>query len=212
MAFKVGDKVRVHCNLHSHGIPIGYDVTLTANYGSLYGGQYLQNYNSCYVGADEIILVEKGEIVELFEGDEVEILNGDYAVTGIPEKYIIHGDTPSSGLRGLIKWKSTVEQDYKFAVEYTTGGRTMCLGFREGGLKLIKSNHKKSFMSTIKETIKLAIKGEPEKSNITAGLRTINDEFTAEGKDAFLEFLYEKNKVDFKKEVADVIIESQKKK
>lgn len=60
-------------------------------------------------------------------------------------------------------------------------------------------------MSSISEKIKLLTKGEPEKSNIKAGLRTVNDEFTEEGKGAFLEYLYQESKDDFKTKIADPI-------
>lgn len=78
-------------------------------------------------------------------------------------------------------------------------------------LELITNNQ--SNMSIINK-IKLFKKGEPEKSNIKAGLRTVDDEFTSEGKEAFLEFLYQANKAAFKTEVADPInaeLEAEKK-
>lgn len=94
-----------------------------------------------------------------------------------------------------------------------------CIVSREGGYKgkiyysnglntasvFIKNNNKTN-MSLISK-IKLLKKGEPEKSNIKAGLRTVDDEFTPEGKDAFIEFLYQvpATKQAFKTEVADPI-------
>lgn len=64
----------------------------------------------------------------------------------------------------------------------------------------------------IVETLKLIGKGEPEKSNIIAGIRTANDGFTPEGKEIMLEWLYQQHKADIKKEISDPIIEEGKKK
>lgn len=100
------------------------------------------------------------------------------------------------------KLKVIDQRNGKYGVGHTVDWRD------EGDTFIYKGN--KSNMSII-EKIKLFGKGEPEKSNIVAGLRTVEGEFTEDGKDAFLEFLYQKNATEFKTEIADKLIAEDKK-
>ena len=83
--------------------------------------------------------------------------------------------------------------------------------YRMNGLEnahiIRKGKNKKMSDTSIAARIKLLTKQEPDKSHIKAGIRTVNDEFTPEGLASFQEYLYQKNKDDFKTEVADKIIE-----
>lgn len=65
-------------------------------------------------------------------------------------------------------------------------------------------------MGSIIEKIKIAAKSEPDKSAIKAGIRTTSDDFTSEGKEAFLEYLYQKNKTDFDTVVVQPILTEAK--
>lgn len=113
------------------------------------------------------------------------------------------GDTGYIGKEGFVT-RILDTQDTHYI--YTSFAE--CSRFGEHEIKLITN---KTIMSTIIEKIKLLKKGEPEKSNILAGLRTSNDEFTSEGKEAFLEFLYQtgSNAQDFSTAFAKPILEER---
>lgn len=61
-------------------------------------------------------------------------------------------------------------------------------------------------MSSLRDTIKLAFKKEPEKSFIKIGILDSNEELTQDGRDLVLKFLLEQNKELFKKEIVDPIL------
>lgn len=98
-----------------------------------------------------------------------------------------------------------IESNKQYPLKLRFDNGDVCSWCDDGDIKLIKKS-----MSTIKEKIKMKLKQEPEKSNIKAGLRTLEDDFTSEGREAFLEYLYQKDKDDFKKEVALPILEAMK--
>lgn len=74
------------------------------------------------------------------------------------------------------------------------------------------SSVNKSIMTNIKEAVRLAFKGEPEKSFIKAGVTDSNDVLTADGQVVFISWLLKKYGSDFKKEVVDIILADQEKK
>lgn len=62
-------------------------------------------------------------------------------------------------------------------------------------------------MSDIFNKIKLSRKSEPEKSFINAGIMTMDEKFTTEGKELWDNFLYTKFKGEFKTEIEPVLKE-----
>lgn len=139
-------------------------------------------------------------------GDTVGFISGfpcDYN-KGIPFEMIKHGLVPKLDTEGIIKYIG----NERCAVEYTVNDRTMCLSFSLEKLKLIKSNN---IMSTLIEKIRLAAKKEPQKSFIKAGVMTMDEKFTSEGKEAFDSFLVSKFGDEFKKEVIDPILAEEEK-
>lgn len=74
----------------------------------------------------------------------------------------------------------------------------------------IISKSKKNNMS-ITSLYKNLTRQEPEKSFVKAGVMDESLQFTSEGRELFLNFLLEKNKDDFKKEVVDLVIAEQEK-
>ncbi len=84
-----------------------------------------------------------------------------------------------------------------------------CRGLgKEWNYTLVKKNNKFS-MTNIIEKIKLLTKSEPDKSAIKAGLRNTSDEFTCDGKEAFIEYLYQKNKADFDTTIVQPILKDE---
>ena len=75
--------------------------------------------------------------------------------------------------------------------------------FSEPELELLNKSIEN--MSII-EKAKLAFKAEPEKSLIKAGILDSGENLTKEGNELFTKFLFEKNKLEFKKEVVDPIL------
>lgn len=73
-----------------------------------------------------------------------------------------------------------------------------------------KTNNNQSTMN-LKEKFLLALKSEPEKSFRRLGITNGDDMLTTEGTELFLNFLFEKNKTEFKKEVVDSIIAEEEK-
>lgn len=71
------------------------------------------------------------------------------------------------------------------------------------------NNSKNSFMTNIIEKFKLLTKGEPDRSAVKAGVRTIDDKFTTDGQTLFIEFLYQKNKADFDTEVIQNLLKDK---
>ncbi len=88
--------------------------------------------------------------------------------------------------------------------------------FKSGNfLEIIKGendikNKISNAIMTLVEKAKLALKGEPEKTFIKAGIMDMNDTFTTEGKELFKMFLYNKFSAEFKTAVVDPIIEADK--
>lgn len=80
--------------------------------------------------------------------------------------------------------------------------------FAEQDLELLEKN--KTLMSSLIEKIKIAAKSEPDKSAIKAGIRTTSDDFTQDGREAFIEYLYQKNKADFDTVVVQPILTEAK--
>lgn len=60
------------------------------------------------------------------------------------------------------------------------------------------------------EKAKLAVKGEPDKSFIKAGVMTMEGDLTPEGTQLFLNYLLAKHGADFKKDVVDPISAEEK--
>ena len=65
-------------------------------------------------------------------------------------------------------------------------------------------------MSSLKEKFALAFKKEPQKSFFKAGITDKEDSLTEDGKAIFIEYLFKKNEVEFKKDVVDPILEEEK--
>jgi hypothetical protein len=80
--------------------------------------------------------------------------------------------------------------------------------FHPNDLEIINNNEQSTM--TLKEKFLLALKSEPEKTFRKAGITNGDDMLTTEGTELFLNFLFEKNKTEFKKEVVDEIINEEK--
>ncbi len=65
---------------------------------------------------------------------------------------------------------------------------------------------------TLINTFKKLTRSEPEKTFVKAGVLNEELTLTEDGKELFLNYMFEKNKVEFKKEVVDAIIAEQEKK
>lgn len=85
---------------------------------------------------------------------------------------------------------------------YLEGGPNM----REDELELIKT---KPSMN-LQERVRLAFKGEPDKSFAKAGITDMNDDLTPDGTQVFLSWLLRKNGNPFKKEVVDLLKKTKK--
>lgn len=71
------------------------------------------------------------------------------------------------------------------------------------------TNNKTIIMSLVAK-FKSIVRTEPEKTLVKVGVLDEELSLTTEGKDLFLQFLFEKNKVEFKTEVADKLVEVEK--
>lgn len=65
---------------------------------------------------------------------------------------------------------------------------------------------------SLKSIVKNLFRSEPEKSFIKAGVMNESLELTTEGKDLFIDFLFEKNKDLFNTEIVQKIIAEQEEK
>ena len=79
--------------------------------------------------------------------------------------------------------------------------------FPHCALKLINNN----IMTNLTSKLKLLTKGEPAKTFIKTGITNEQDILTPEGIELFLNWLFEKNKADFNKEVATPLLEEEEK-
>lgn len=79
----------------------------------------------------------------------------------------------------------------------------------KNNVRLIQSTNPKN-MNVI-EKFALAMKGEPEKSFIKAGIMNTNETLTDDGTKVFMAYLLKKHKDDFKKEVVDPILAEESK-
>ena len=80
----------------------------------------------------------------------------------------------------------------------------------EDSSEVIKEVTVKSKMSTLVSKFKLALTSEPEKTFIEVGIMDNNKDLTTDGMLLFLAYLFEKNKTEFKTEVADKLKEDKK--
>lgn len=78
--------------------------------------------------------------------------------------------------------------------------------------ELIQIKNNKSIMQTIKQFIKDARRNEPEKSFIKAGVLDETEEFTEDGREMFLEFLFQENKKKFNETIVQPYLAEQEKK
>jgi hypothetical protein len=69
-----------------------------------------------------------------------------------------------------------------------------------------------NIMNSLKQRVKMMFTGEPERSFIKAGIMNENKELTQDGKDIFIDFMFEKHKAEFKTEVVDKLLEEEDKK
>lgn len=67
-----------------------------------------------------------------------------------------------------------------------------------------------NIMTNLTSKLKLLTKGEPAKTFIKTGITNNEDILTPEGTELFLNWLFEKNKADFNKEVATPLLEEEK--
>lgn len=72
------------------------------------------------------------------------------------------------------------------------------------------NNQVKNKIMSLIEKVKLALKGEPEKSFNKAGITDSNDMLTSEGKDVLLNWLLMKHGTEFKTDVVDPILAEEK--
>ena len=79
--------------------------------------------------------------------------------------------------------------------------------FPHCALKLINNNN--NIMTNLTSKLKLLTKGEPAKTFIKTGITNEQDILTPEGTELFLNWLFEKNKADFAKEVATPLLEEE---
>lgn len=90
----------------------------------------------------------------------------------------------------------------EYSVSYTDDkGKKVQLSFKEKDLILISPT-----MSTLQERIAGLFVTEPQKTNQKAGIVDARNQLTPEGKDAYLNWLFQKDADTFKNEVSNLLI------
>lgn len=118
--------------------------------------------------------------------------NGFSGISGA----IIHGANPICPQKGEV-------------ININEGCKIMQLSFKESALvkdgEQINKTNNNIYMSIVSK-FKNLVRSEPEKTFIKCGIMNESLDLTTEGKELFINFLFEKNKVDFKTEVADKLV------
>lgn len=81
----------------------------------------------------------------------------------------------------------------------------------QGDWELVEEVIFKSTIMNLVEKFKLALKSEPEKTFIKAGVTTADGALTPDGKSLFEAYLLNKHGADFKKDVVDPIVAAEEK-
>ena len=77
---------------------------------------------------------------------------------------------------------------------------------------IIQVPAKKSFMTNLITTFKNITRTEPNKTFVKAGVMNEELALTSEGKELFIQFMFDKHADEFKKDVVDAILAEQEKK
>lgn len=115
------------------------------------------------------------------------------------------GDTssqPNGGKLGIV----SVIDGSSVHIIYDDG----CQGVDRPPYEHYQKINSNSIIMSLKSLVRSIKRMEPEKSFFKADIINDCDEFTDEGKDLFFDFLVEKFKDDFKKDVVDPILEKMK--
>lgn len=132
---------------------------------------------------------------------------GDHVVGNHPNVY---------GITNL-GWKGEVinisSDGRQIAVQALPGSGSGTYTVKEEYFDLIKSTTiTTTIMTNLTQKFRLLTKSEPEKTFIEKGIMDINENLTAEGRDLFNAFLFEKHKAEFKTEVVDKLVDEPEKK
>lgn len=150
-----------------------------------------------------------GDNIIIIHDKDVDYENGFSGISGA----IIHGKPPICPQKGEVI--NTNEGLGVYLIKYVVGDLVMQLSFKESALikdsEQINQNNNKN-MSNLTSMFKNLVRSEPEKTFVKCGIMNESLDLTAEGKELFTNFLFEKNKSEFKTEVADKIVAEQEKK
>lgn len=147
-----------------------------------------------------MIKLENGDIVSCYI-DSVFIPKGEVYFKGTA-MYLLNNVKDGSNLRNVEKKEWMYDWSFHVVGE----------GFSDDVKNVKKLNSLTQEDMNLVQILKMALKGEPEKSLIEVGILDSNEDLTEDGTKLFLSYLLNENKEDFAKEVVDVLKKAQEKK
>lgn len=107
---------------------------------------------------------------------------------------------------------SKVEESCFNTIKYWYSPEDNSYNHAEDELELVRENKltNNNIIMSLVSKFKSIVRTEPEKTLVKVGVLDEELSLTTEGSDLFLQFLFEKNKAEFKTEVADKLVEVEK--
>lgn len=152
---------------------------------------------------------------EINSDNEITILNEERGMTPDEFKGLKIGDIIQSNVEGTYEKGTTFRvvgtfEDKIITEELRGRGEMSYTLYYAHNLTLIKSTNNNTMTNLITK-FKSIIKSEPNKTLEKAGVIDSNDNLTSDGKELFINYLFEKSKADFTKEVVEKLVEDNNK-